>query len=120
MKSKKKTLDDFNEPIPLEEYRIFTSQPEAVLQSYRIARICMFTVFPFFMVLSTFQYYISLIVAGIGGISLLMILWKKFGGKGAASPLIAALAGIAAGQLIISPALRHIQVIKEAFINGIG
>lgn len=102
-------------PIPPEEYRIFTNQPKEVLRSYRLARISMETVLPFFVLITVFHTGISLTLAAAGGIAALIPLRKKYGLKGAVVPLFCAIAGVLIGALLIRPLIRPTEILKEVY-----
>jgi hypothetical protein len=105
-------LDNFT-PSP-DEYRMFTRQPEAVLRSYRLARISMAAALPSFALLAVFHAGIAFALAVAGGAAALFPLRKKYGLKGAAVPLICALAGAAVGAILIAPLVHPVELIQEA------
>jgi hypothetical protein len=102
-------------PIPPEEYRLFTHQSEPVLRSYRLARINLASVLPFFVLLSVYHTGIALTFAVIGGIVALFFLRKKYDLKAAAVPLMCALSGSAIGVFLISPLVKTTEIIREAY-----
>ena len=106
-------LDDFT-PSP-DEYRMFANQPEAVLRSYRLARISMAAALPAFALLAVFHAGIAFVLAALGGTAALFFLRKKYGLKVAALPLICALAGAAVGAVLIAPLVKPTEIIQEAY-----
>ena len=105
-------MDRFT-PSP-DEYRMFANQPEAVLRSYRLARISMAAALPAFALLAVFHAGIAFVLAALGGTAALFPLRKKYGLKGAALPLICALAGAAIGAVLIAPLVHPVELIQEA------
>jgi hypothetical protein len=112
-KIKAYVVDRFT-PSP-DEYRIFTNQPQAVLRSYRLARISMAAALPAFALLAVFHTGIAFALAAAGGSAALLLLRKKYGLKGAALPLICALAGVALGAVLITPLVKPTELIGEAY-----
>jgi hypothetical protein len=102
-------------PIPPEEYLLFSSQGEPVLRRYRLARISMAAILPFFAFLSVFHTGLALVLAVAGGTAALFPLRKKYGLKGALVPLICALSGTAVGAFLIAPLVTPAKLIQEAY-----
>jgi hypothetical protein len=104
-------------PIHPEEYLTFSTQPEPVLRSYRLARISMAAILPPFALLSVFHTGLALVFAVAGGITALFPLRKKYGLKAAAAPLICALSGAAVGAFLIAPLAAPVKLIQEAYFG---
>jgi hypothetical protein len=98
-----------------EEYRLFANQPPAVLRSYRLARISMAAALPVFAVLAVFHAGAACTLAAAGGTAAVFFLRKKYGLKGAAAPLICAIAGAALGVFLIAPLVTAVELIPEAY-----
>jgi hypothetical protein len=102
-------------PVPPEEYLMFAGQGEAVLRSYRLARISMAAGLPLFALLSVFHAGIAVALAVTGGLAALFILRKKYSLKEAAAPLICALCGAVTGVFLIAPLVKPTEIIQEAY-----
>jgi ABC-type Fe3+-siderophore transport system permease subunit len=114
MREKAVTKPYQDTPISPEEYRLFTNQGEPVLRLYRLARINMAATLPFFIFLSVFHAGIAMALALTGGITVLFLLRRKYGLKGAAAPLICALTGTAIGVFLFTPLIHATLIIQEA------
>jgi hypothetical protein len=114
MKKKMKVciVDGFS-PSP-EEYRMFRRQSEQVLASYSLAKRCMAVILPLSALAAVYNTALALAFSFmVGGIGFLL-LWKKYGVKGALAPLICSLAGLLIGRFLCAPLLPHALVLKEA------
>lgn len=105
-------------PVPPEEYRMFADQGEAVLRSYRLARITMAVGLPLSAFLAVCHTGTALTLAVTGGIAALFLLRKKYGLKVAAAPLICTLCGAVIGAFLIAPLVKPAELIIQEVYRG--
>jgi hypothetical protein len=114
MWKKQKIKPDAAAPLLLEEYRLFSGQPDRVLQSYSLAKVSMVVALPLFAIIGALHVGASLALSAGVGIAAFILLRKRYGGKAALAPLFCSLIGIALGVYLIPGVLTHINAIKEA------
>jgi membrane associated rhomboid family serine protease len=117
MWKKQKIKPDAATLLPLEEYRLFASQPVRVLQSYSLAKVSMVIALPLFAIIGVVHVGASLALSAVVGIAAFIVLRKRYGGKAALVPFFCSLIGTALGACLIPGVLTHIKAIKEA-ANG--
>lgn len=102
-------------PYQAEEYLLFPSQPAMVLQQYALTKTSMALAIPVFSGITLFHIEVALALAFAAGIIAFLLLYKKYGVKGAAAPGICALSGVAIGYCILSPLTQYATNIKEVY-----
>jgi hypothetical protein len=98
-----------------EEYRLFADQPATVLQQYSVTKKSMALGIPVCACITVFHIEIALVLALAGGLIAFLLLYKKYGVKGAAAPGICALAGVLIGRYLIHPLIQYAAAIQEVY-----
>jgi hypothetical protein len=113
-----KKQDSADTPPKPEEYVLFSSQGEEVLQNYRLAKISMILALPVFAVLGAINFAYALVLAAAVGIIGFFILCRKFSSKGASSLLLCSLSGVAVGRLLLVPFIKSVLAIREVHFGN--
>jgi hypothetical protein len=98
-----------------DEYRLFQDQPYAVLQSYAVARKSMAVIIPATALVSAVNIYLAAALSLVIGIAGFLLLFSRYGAKGAVTPFLCAVTGTAIGIFLLEPVVTHLLTIRRVF-----
>jgi hypothetical protein len=102
----------------VDEYRLFHNQPHAVLQSYAVARKSMALIIPVTALVSLANVYLAIAATLIISIARFLLLFPRYGMKGAVTPFLCAAMETAIGVFLLDPIMTHLFTIRRV-LHGI-